>query len=132
MLREPIGAAREPSEIHTDGGEGRAELDAPAGERRVQRQDADGLASRPQPADGIFHCRHDRRMIWLADVTETRNKVGRTDEDPIDARDGGDRLKLFERLGGLHLHEQAELPIRLGSVTRHPSGSIRHASPWDG
>ena len=52
-------------------------------------------------------------------MAERGREIGWTNEDTVDTVDLGDRFQLIERSARLDLHQDADLVIRLGQITRH-------------
>ena len=65
----------------------------------------------------------DRRLhvgvLRIAEMAERGRQIGRPDEHAVDAVDLGDRFDLVERGAGFHLHQNADLVIRLGQIAGH-------------
>ncbi len=113
---EGVGAAGEEGEVGADGGEGGAERDGAAGRRRVEREEAGGLAGGADAGDGVLDRGDDLGVAGVAEVAEAGREVGGADEEAVDAVDGGDRLEGVEAGAGLDLDDQAELLLGAGEV----------------
>ena len=86
-----------------------AELEAAAGELAVEGEDAGGLSGAADAGDRPLDRGDDLRVAGSRRMAEAGREVVGADEDAVDAVHRGDRLDIADRLGGLDLHEKAEL-----------------------
>src|ERR1019366_1621862 len=72
-----------------------------------------------------------RGVADVADEAHRGGQISRTDENRIDAGNGGDRLKLIERRNGFDLHDHANLFVCALEVIRYRAVAAAAMRPGD-